>query len=56
MMRWAGHVARNWEEKERRKAEGKRPLGRQRRTCVDNIIQRDLGEIGWDALASVGLA
>jgi hypothetical protein len=27
-------------------AEGKRPLGRQRRTCVDNI-RLDLGEIGW---------
>jgi hypothetical protein len=29
-----------------RKPEGKRPLGRQRRTWVNNI-KMDLGEIGW---------
>jgi hypothetical protein len=29
------------------KPEGKRPLGRLRRRCVDNI-KMDLREIGWD--------
>jgi hypothetical protein len=29
------------------KPEGKRPLGRPRRRCVDNI-KMDLREIGWD--------
>jgi hypothetical protein len=29
--------------------EGKRPLGRPRRGCVDNI-KMDLGKIGWDGM------
>jgi hypothetical protein len=49
-MRWAGHVTRM---KEKRnvytklvlKPDGKRPLGRTRRRCVDNI-RIDLREIG----------
>jgi hypothetical protein len=51
-MRWAGHVARMWEEKKKAyglfvgKPEGKRPLGRPRRRWVDNI-RMDLGEVGW---------
>jgi hypothetical protein len=32
-----------------RKPEGKRPLGRPRRRCVDNI-KMDLTEIGWIGL------
>jgi hypothetical protein len=49
-MRWAGHVAR-WGEKRNAyrmlvgKSETKRPLGRPRRTWVDNI-KRDLRENG----------
>jgi hypothetical protein len=31
------------------KPEGKRPLGRPRRICVDSI-KMDLREIGWDGL------
>jgi hypothetical protein len=31
------------------KPEGKRPLGRPRRRCVDNI-KIDLREIGWDGM------
>jgi hypothetical protein len=31
------------------KAQGKRPLGRPRRTWVDNI-KIDLRELGWDVL------
>jgi hypothetical protein len=31
------------------KPEGKRPLGRPRRRCVDNI-EMDLREIGWDGV------
>jgi hypothetical protein len=41
-MRWAGHVARMGEKGNAYgilagKPEGKRPLGRQRHRCVDNI-------------------
>jgi len=41
-MRWAGHVARMGEERVVyrvlvRKPEGRLPLGRPRRRCVDNI-------------------
>jgi hypothetical protein len=35
--------------------EGKRPLGRPRRTWVDNI-RMDLGEVGWDDVDWIGLA
>jgi hypothetical protein len=50
-MRWAGHVARMGENRNAYrllvgKPEGKRPLGRPRRRCVDNIGM-DLGEVGW---------
>jgi hypothetical protein len=31
------------------KPEGRRPLGKPRRRCVDNI-KRDLREIGWDGV------
>jgi hypothetical protein len=49
-MRWAGHVERIGEKKNAYrllvgKPEGKRPLGRPRRRCVDNI-RMDLGEVG----------
>ena len=49
-MRWAGHVARMGEERGVYmvlvgKAEGKRPLRRPRRRCVDNI-RTDLQEVG----------
>jgi hypothetical protein len=53
-MRWAGHVARTREKRNAYrilagKPEGKRPLGRPRRTWVDNI-KMDLGEITWDGV------
>jgi hypothetical protein len=37
------------------KPEGKRPLGRQKCTWVDNI-RTDLGEIGWDGVDWVDVA
>jgi hypothetical protein len=37
------------------KPEGKRPLGRPRRRCVDNI-RMDLGEVGWSDVDWIGLA
>jgi hypothetical protein len=37
------------------KPEGKRPLGRPRRRCVDNI-KMDLREIGWDGRDWIELA
>jgi hypothetical protein len=37
------------------KPEGKRPLGRPRRRCVDNI-RMDLGEGGWGDVDWIGLA
>jgi hypothetical protein len=36
------------------KSEGKRPLGRPRRICVDNI-RMDLGEVGWGDVDWIGL-
>jgi hypothetical protein len=50
-MRWAGHVARMGEKRNTCrllvvKPEGKRPLGRPRRRCLDNVMM-DLGEVGW---------
>jgi hypothetical protein len=36
------------------KPEGKRPLGRPRRRCVDNI-KMGLREIGWDGVEWIGL-
>jgi hypothetical protein len=37
------------------KPEGKRPLRRQRRRCVDNI-KMDLREVGWDNMDWIDLA
>jgi transcription termination factor 2 len=58
-MRWAGHVARLEEKRNAYrllgKLEGKRPLGRPRRRCVDNIWM-DLGEVGWGDVDWIGLA
>jgi hypothetical protein len=50
-MRWAGHVTRMGEKRNAYrilvgKPEGKKPFGRPRRRCVDNI-KMDLREIGW---------
>jgi hypothetical protein len=36
------------------KPEGKRPLGRPRRICVDNI-KIDLRDIGWDGMDLIDL-
>jgi hypothetical protein len=51
-MRWAGHVARIGEK---RKSEGKRPLGRPRRRRVNNI-KMDLREIGWGGMDWIDMA
>jgi hypothetical protein len=59
-MRWAGHVAGVGEKRNAYrlfvgKQEGKRPLGRPRRRCVDNI-RMDLGEVGWGDVDWICLA
>jgi hypothetical protein len=59
-MRWAGHVARMGEKRNAYRillgnSKGKRPLGRQRHTLVDNI-KMDLTEIGWDDMDWLDLA
>jgi len=58
-MRWAGHVARMGERGVYRvlvrKPEGRRPLGRPRRRCVDNI-RTDLQEVGCGYVDWYGLA
>jgi hypothetical protein len=36
-------------------SEGKRPLGRRRRRCVDNV-KIDLGEIAWGGMDWIDLA
>jgi len=59
-MRWAGHVARMGEERVEyrflvEKPEGRRPLGRPRRRCVD-IIRMDLQELGCGYMDWIGLA
>jgi len=59
-MRWAGYVARMGEERGVyrvlvEKSEGKRPLGRPRRRCVDNI-RNDLQEVGCRYVDWIGLA
>ena len=59
-MRWAGHVARMGEERGVYrvlvgKPEGKRPLGRPRRTWVDNI-RMDLQEVGCGYMDWIRLA
>jgi hypothetical protein len=53
-MRLAGNIARMGAKRNAYrisvgKLEGKRPLGRPRRRCVDNI-KIDLREIGWDGM------
>jgi hypothetical protein len=58
-MRWAGHLARMEEMTVYRisvgKPEGKRPLGRSRRSWVDNI-KMDLRDTGWDDMDCIDLA
>ena len=59
-MRWAGHVACMGEKRGAYrvlvgKLEGKRPLGRSRRSWVDNI-RMDLQEIGYGSVDRIGLA
>jgi len=59
-MRWAGHVARMGEERGvcrvlLEKPEGKRPMGKPRRRCVDNI-RMDLQEVGCECMDWIGLA
>jgi hypothetical protein len=59
-MRWAGHVARMGEKRNVYrllvgKPEGRRPLGRPKRRCVDNI-RMDLVEVGWGDIDWIGLA
>ena len=59
-MRWAGHVAHMVEEKRLYrvlpgKPEGRRPLGRPRHRCVDNI-RMDLQEVGRGYMDWIGLA
>jgi hypothetical protein len=59
-MRWTGHVARIWENRNAHRIlvgnpEGKRPLGRPRRRWEDNI-KMDLGKIRWGGVDWLGLA
>jgi len=59
-MRWAGHVRRMGDERGVNrvllgKPEGKRPLGRPRRSWVDNI-RKDLQEVGCGYMDWIGLA
>jgi hypothetical protein len=59
-IRWAGHVARMDEEREVYrvlvgKPEGKRPLGRPRHRCLDNI-RIDLQDVGCGYVDWIGLA
>ena len=56
----AGHVARMGEERGVYrvlvgKPEGKRPLGRPRRRCVDNV-RMDLQDVGFGYVDWIGLA
>jgi hypothetical protein len=56
-MKWAGHVARIGEKMNAYmilvgKPEGKRPLGRRRRTWVDNNVR----EISWGGMDWIDLA
>ena len=59
-MRWAGHVTRMGEERGMYsvlvgKPEVRRPLGRPRRRCVDNI-RMDVQEVGCGYMDWIGLA
>jgi hypothetical protein len=58
-MRQAGHVAQMGEKRNAHrllvgKLDGKRPPGRPRRRCVDNI-RMDLVEVGWGDVDWIGL-
>jgi hypothetical protein len=59
-MWWAGHVARMGEERGAYRIlvgtpEGRRPLGRPRRRCEDNI-EMDLQEVGWEGVDWIDMA
>jgi hypothetical protein len=59
-MRWAGHLAQMGKKRNVYrilvgKPEGKRPLGRPRCRCVDNI-KMNLRKIGWDGMDWIDLA
>jgi hypothetical protein len=54
-MRWAGHVSRKGGKDRIGNPEGKRPLGRPKRRCVNNI-KMDLLEIGCGCVDWIGLA
>jgi hypothetical protein len=59
-MRLAGHVTRMGEKRNAYrllvgKPEGRKPLGRPRRRCLDNI-RMDLVEVGWGDVDWIGLA
>jgi hypothetical protein len=59
-MKWAGFVACKGERRNGYrvlvgKPEGKRPLGRLRQRCENNI-KMDLREIGWDCMDWINLA
>jgi hypothetical protein len=59
-MRWAGHVARMGGKRNTYrilvgKPEGKKPLQRPRRRCVDNI-KMELRELGWDGMDWIDVA
>jgi hypothetical protein len=59
-LRWAGHVGRMGEKRNAyrilvAKPEGKRPLGRRRRSWMDKI-KMDLREVGWDVMDWIDLA
>jgi hypothetical protein len=58
-MRWPGQVARMGEKRNAYrilvgKPEGKKPLGKPRRSCEDNI-KIDVREIGWDGMDWIDL-
>jgi hypothetical protein len=59
-MGWAGHASRMGERRNAYrilvgKPEGKRPLGRPKRRCADNI-KMELREVGWDGRNWIDLA
>jgi ribosome biogenesis protein Tsr3 len=59
-MKWTGHVARIGEKKNAYtilvgKPEGKRPVGRSRRSWVDNI-KINVTELAWDGMDRIDLA
>jgi hypothetical protein len=59
-IKWAKHVTRMGENRHVYrllvgKPEGRRPLGRPRYRCLDNI-RLDLVEVGWDDVDWIGLA